>query len=285
MLIFVSHSNSSSSENFIRKWIIKFQATGSAINQPRPGPSRTSRTEEIINEVAASVRRNSRLLIRKRAAAFNVTKSTVERVLKRDLKFHPYKIQIVQKINENDHNLSKSFCQTIIERFRTLNTVFRSDEAHFHLNGYGNKQNCRLWSVVNPRQKDQRPLHSPKVTEWCALSVNGIIGPYFFENATGATITVSGEVYRQKIFNYFIPQLQEHSAYSSRTWFQQDGATCHTGRTTMDQLRELFPQKLISRFGDITWPPRSPDLTPMDFFLCGRAKSTSILRGISLRYV
>ncbi|CAH1635285.1 unnamed protein product [Spodoptera littoralis] len=99
------------SENLIRKWVIKFRATGSAINQSRPGTSRTSRTEETINEVAASVRR-------KRAAALNVTKSTVERILKRDFKFHPYKIQIVQEINENDYNLHKSFCQTIIERFQ-----------------------------------------------------------------------------------------------------------------------------------------------------------------------
>lgn len=41
----------------------------------------------------------------------------------------------------------------------------------------------------------------------------------------------------------------------------------------MDLLRENFPEKLISRFGDIPWPPRSPDLTPMDFFLWGYLKS------------
>ena len=33
----------------------------------------------------------------------------------------------------------------------------------------------------------------------------------------------------------------------------------------MNLLRENFPQKLIGRFGNIPWPPRSPDLTPMDF--------------------
>ncbi|OWR50151.1 Transposable element Tc3 transposase [Danaus plexippus plexippus] len=92
------------------------------INQPRPDPSRTSRTEETINEVVASVRRNPRLSIAKRTAALNVTKSTVERILKPDLEFHPYKIQIVQEIFENNYNLHKSFCQTIIERFLTLNT-------------------------------------------------------------------------------------------------------------------------------------------------------------------
>lgn len=40
----------------------------------------------------------------------------------------------------------------------------------------------------------------------------------------------------------------------------------------MNLLREVFPHKLISRFGDIPWPPRSPDLTPMDFFLWGYLK-------------
>ena len=41
----------------------------------------------------------------------------------------------------------------------------------------------------------------------------------------------------------------------------------------MALLRDFFPNKLISRFGDIPWPPRSPDLTPMEFFLWGYLKS------------
>ena len=35
----------------------------------------------------------------------------------------------------------------------------------------------------------------------------------------------------------------------------------------------MFPQKLILRRGDITWPPRSPDLSPADFGLWGHLKS------------
>ena len=37
-------------------------------------------------------------------------------------------------------------------------------------------------------------------------------------------------------------------------------------------LTEAFPGRLISRNGDISWPPRSPDLTPPDFFLWGYLK-------------
>ena len=55
--------------------------------------------------------------------------------------------------------------------------------------------------------------------------------------------------------------------------FQQDGATAHTARETLTLLKDCFPNRLISRFGDIPWPPRSPDLTPCDFFLWGNLKS------------
>ncbi|GFW77999.1 DUF4817 domain-containing protein [Trichonephila clavipes] len=56
-------------------------------------------------------------------------------------------------------------------------------------------------------------------------------------------------------------------------WFQQDGATCHTARATIDLLKDTFGDHLISRFGPGNWPPRSCDLTPLDYFLWGYVKS------------
>ncbi|GFW90380.1 DUF4817 domain-containing protein [Trichonephila clavipes] len=56
-------------------------------------------------------------------------------------------------------------------------------------------------------------------------------------------------------------------------WFQQDGATCHTARATIDLLKDTFGDHLISRFGPANWPPRSCDLTPLDYFLWGYVKS------------
>ncbi|GFU50370.1 hypothetical protein TNCV_4240771, partial [Trichonephila clavipes] len=55
------------------------------------------------------------------------------------------------------------------------------DEAHFWLNGYVNKQNCRIWSEANPQVYVETPLHPEKLTVWCALWAGGIIGPYFFK--------------------------------------------------------------------------------------------------------
>ncbi|GFW27527.1 hypothetical protein TNCV_163671 [Trichonephila clavipes] len=50
-----------------------------------------------------------------------------------------------------------------------------SDEAHFWLNGYGNKQNCLIWSEANPQVYVETPLHPEKLTVWCALWAGGII--------------------------------------------------------------------------------------------------------------
>ena len=48
-------------------------------------------------------------------------------------------------------------------------------------------------------------------------------------------------------------------------WFQQDGATCHPARETIQLLHRSFSGSVISRFGDENWPARSCDLTPLDF--------------------
>ncbi|GFT51651.1 ATP-dependent DNA helicase [Trichonephila clavipes] len=60
---------------------------------------------------------------------------------------------------------------------------------------------------------------------------------------------------------------------SLELWFQQDGATCHTARATINLLKYTFGDRLISRFGPVNWPPRSCDLTPLDYFLWGYVKS------------
>jgi len=52
-------------------------------------------------------------------------------------------------------------------------------------------------------------------------------------------------------------------------WFQQNGAMPHVVVIGMAVFRHLFPQWVISRFGDVPWPPRSPDLTAPDFFSVG----------------
>ena len=55
-------------------------------------------------------------------------------------------------------------------------------------------------------------------------------------------------------------------------WFQQDSAKCHTTEATIDVLRPVFENRIISRRADAVWPARSCNLTPLDYYLWGAVK-------------
>ena len=145
-----------------------------------------------------------------------------------------------------------------------------SDEAHFSLNEFVNKQNCRIWSDTNPQETLQTPLHPEKCTVWCGLHAGGIIGPYFFKNEAGARVTVNGDRYRTMINDFLFENMDDIDP--DEMWFQQDGATCHTAIATIDLLKSKFGDKLISRNGPVNWPARSCDLPPLDYFLWSYVK-------------
>ncbi|GFW83829.1 transposase [Trichonephila clavipes] len=98
----------------------------------------------------------------------------------------------------------------------------------------------------------------------------GLVESYF-RNVEGHNVTINGDRYRVMITNFFIPELNKQDV--QELWFQQDGATCHTVRATIDLLKDTFGDRLISRFGPVNWPPRSCDLTPLVYFLWGYVKS------------
>jgi hypothetical protein len=52
----------------------------------------------------------------------------------------------------------------------------------------------------------------------------------------------------------------------------QDGAPPHFQRDVTTFLHETFPGRWVGRGGSTAWPPRSPDLTPLDFFAWGFIK-------------
>ena len=48
--------------------------------------------------------------------------------------------------------------------------------------------------------------------------------------------------------------------------------TCQTAETTLDVLLPVFENRIISRRTDVVWPPRTCDLTPLDYYLWGAVK-------------
>ena len=85
----------------------------------------------------------------------------------------------------------------------------------------------------------------------------------------GNAVTVNGERYRNMISTFLEFQLEVSRLRN--IWYQQDGATSHIAREIIFLLNPLFPQILISRHGDVNWPPISPEAIP-DFYLWGYIK-------------
>ena len=68
---------------------------------------------------------------------------------------------------------------------------------------------------------------------------------------------------------YAVPQIQDEG---EGVIFQQDGAPPHYANIVREFLDTTFPQRWIGRGGFKAWPPRSPDITPLDFFFWGYVK-------------
>ncbi|GFW65036.1 hypothetical protein TNCV_393021 [Trichonephila clavipes] len=82
-------------------------------------------------------------------------------------------------IHQNDHQARRRFLEWAQNEIAVVpdfhKRILFSDEAHFWLNSYVNKQNCRIWSEANPQMYVETPLHPEKLTVWCALWAGGIL--------------------------------------------------------------------------------------------------------------
>ncbi|GFS58968.1 hypothetical protein TNCV_68921 [Trichonephila clavipes] len=83
------------------------------------------------------------------------------------------------EINQNDHQARRRFVEWAQNEIAVVpdfhKRILFSDEEHFWLNGYVNKQNCRIWSEANPQVYVETPLYPEKLTVWWALWAGGIL--------------------------------------------------------------------------------------------------------------
>ncbi|GFU77421.1 ATP-binding cassette sub-family A member 1 [Trichonephila clavipes] len=99
------------------------------------------------------------------------------------LKYFAFSVDVVDvcglAIHQNDHQARRRFVERAQTEIAVVpdfhKQILFSDEAHFWLNGYVNKQNCCIWSEANPQVYVETPLHPEKLTLWCALWAGGIL--------------------------------------------------------------------------------------------------------------
>lgn len=95
---------------------------------------------------------------------------------------------------------------------------------------------------------------------WAGMIGENIIGPFFFDR------NVNAEAYLTLLGDEIMPRIEELNLNPREIIYQHDGAPAHKARDVVDWLDENIPQ-WIGWNGELKWPPRSPDLTPLDFFV------------------
>ena len=133
------------SESTILRLVKKFRDTGSVHDRSRSGRPQNVRSDEKIERVRASVQEDQQTSTRRRSSELGMAKSSLHRILKADLHLFPYKIQVVHAIQPPDRQQRLEYAVRVQEHARADPTfthrLIMSDEAHFQLNGFVNKQN------------------------------------------------------------------------------------------------------------------------------------------------
>lgn len=152
-----------------------------------------------------------------------------------------------------------------------LKKILWTDESVFHSDGRINRHNEHHYAEENSHCRKTTHIQGYySVNVWAGILDDMIIGPFFFPK----NHHVNGEIYADFIEHTLDDFLEDVPLALRRTIiFQQDGHPAHTSIVAQGNLNRKFPNRWIGKYSNFQeWPPRSPDLTPLDFFLWGYLK-------------
>ena len=152
----------------VRAIMDKIETKFTLLDIPVPKRRRITRSEEIIAVASASIQNEPNQSIPRRSQELAIAQTTLRRIMRKDLGLHAFKIKLTQKLKPLDHLKRRNFSNWVLPKLEENEEFHRkiifSDEAHFWLNGFINKQNMRYWSATNPNVLLETPLHPQKVT-------------------------------------------------------------------------------------------------------------------------
>lgn len=241
------------------------------VNMSDTGRDRSVRSVEFEEQVLNRFEDNPSVSSRVVGSELGCSKNTVWRVLKGE-NLYPYSPQKVQALQPEDYPrrvaCARWFLEMDLNNPLFLGNVLFTDEAGFSREGIFNNRTSHVWAAENPHAIYEAG-HQVKfsVNVWAGVIGNFLVGPYILPNRLNSPTYL---VFLRDI----LPELLEDVPIQIREtmWFQHDGAPAHYGNVVQEYLNNTFQNRWIGRGGPTQWPARSPDLTPLDFFLWGNMK-------------
>ena len=85
----------------------------------------------------------------------------------------PYKVQLIHELKPIDQPMRFRFakwaCDRLTEDADFGQKIIFSDEAHFDLGGYVNRQNCSIWGTENLHAYIEKLTHPKRFTVGCGF--------------------------------------------------------------------------------------------------------------------
>jgi len=195
----------------IYRKVKKYLARGTSRNlcKENSGRPRTGRSQNNINAVQ-NLLLNTPRDISTRRNNLGISRATFNRIVRQDLKWHPYRIHIRHQLKNTDFPRLLQFCQWFLHQCQTnrfLANLVIGDEASFALNGKVNTHNVREYAPQGhpPSFNYDVNMSREKLTVWAALCGNGtLLCPFFFQG------NVNGASYLRMIDNEVLPNLMRN---------------------------------------------------------------------------
>jgi len=247
----------------------KYRDHGSSHNRYKGNSGRkaTIRTEETIEAVRKLL--NDQPTTSTRKNGLGLSQSTFQRIVKNDLKWHPYKNHQRHQLTDKDIEMRTLFSKWFAGYCSNEHFVSRfviGGEASFELNGRVNSLNTRLFTDKNdlPTFTSDRK----KLFLWVGLCGNGsLLGPYFFDS------DLNDQAYLTLFDTKILPSLlQSYESNIVGLWWVPDSKVAILTKEVREQLSRVFGNNVLAPGCGVQWPAKSPDLNPMDYFFWGYLK-------------
>lgn len=255
--------------DYVKKAVVRYKETGGIADKPRKGRPRTVRTPALIRKVREKLRRTKRVKVPRLAARYEVSRSTMRRIIIRDLKNKAFKRRKSQNVSIDSMPKRCARSKALLKRHDMRNVMF-TDEKKWTVEEHFNHQNDRIYASTLQEAHDDPQYHVARgqapayVMVWAAITTSGKFDIVFLDSER-----LTGKKYREKVLSKHVKgRAAEH--FGGKEWtFQQDGAPCHREKSVQSWLEINVPSFIRAA----EWPPYSPDLNPLDYYLWGRMES------------
>uniref|UniRef100_A0A8R1HNY4 CRAL-TRIO domain-containing protein n=1 Tax=Caenorhabditis japonica TaxID=281687 RepID=A0A8R1HNY4_CAEJA len=256
------------SSSTVRNVVAAIKKRGDASEVKKSGRPRSVNTRNTRAIIKKRIIRNDGLSLNRMASQLGIARSTVQSIVKNDLKLKSYKLRRGQYLSDKSKAMRLEKCRKLLQHFqvRRVSDVIWTDEKIFTIEPLPNRQNQRqLLSKDDSMSPKRRLAHNrlfPKsVMVWAGITATGKTPLVFIER----NVKINSEVYQKIVLmDNLLPWVTQHFA-GGPFILQQDWAPSHGSRSTLAVLEAHFPGFLDKNL----WPASSPDLNPMDFSVWG----------------